>query len=179
MKTDTLRLRAPIGNGAFIAFIFSIFGWALIQAWFVRVAAPIVLQALAALLGISLAAIGHRRYRMQWLALPPAQPQSNRHRLLLDGACLLLLLVTGYILGQLVLSVWMSPLLIFAIGLTFAPWSRVPLCRRSFLVSGILFGAGAAYPLLFPAISSADPLRLLVAAWALWAAAVFALLHKY
>lgn len=179
MKTNSLQLKAPIGNGAFSAFVFSVVGWALIQTWCVAVAAPIVFQALAALIGICLAALGRRRYRLHWPALPPEQQRSNRTRKILDAGCCLLLLITGSILGQLVLAGWMFQLFIFGLGMTFVPWSRFPFCRRNFLVSGILFGAGVAYLLIFSAVP-ADSVRLLVAAWTLWSVALCALLlHKY
>ena len=178
MQTDTPRLKAPIGNGAFSVFVFSILGWALIEAWCVAIAAPIAFQILAALIGIAIAAIGCRRYRAQWPALPPEQVRSNGMRKFGVACGCLLVVITGNVLGRLALSQFISPMLVFAMGLTFVPWSRVPLCRRNFFKSSILFVSGAAYPLVFSTIST-DPIHLLAAAWALWSVACIALLHKY
>jgi hypothetical protein len=86
----------------------------------------------------------------------------------------MLLLLTGSILGQLVLWGWVTPLLAFAIGVTFVPWSRIPLCRRHFLVSISLIATGAGFYFLI-AGSALSSMQLAFSASAFW----MACLHAY
>jgi hypothetical protein len=69
------------------------------------------------------------------------------------------------------------PLVILAIGLTFVPWSRAPLCRRHFLAAATIIGAGTACPLLVVA-ASASPFVDVLAGWVFWISACFALLRR-
>lgn len=178
MKTNSGSLSAPVGNGAFIAFAYSIFGWALIQAWCVMLNTHIASQVAAALVGISIAALAIRRYRLQWPALRQRQSRSATQEKLINTSCSLLLLIIGYLIGELILSGWITPLVLLAAGLTLIPWSRIPLCRKYFLASVILMGTGIALTLTVSA-QPVDLIRFPLAAWVLWSMALVTLLHKY
>lgn len=171
-----VKLETPAQNGAFVALVFSIFGWALIETWVFAQHGAIFGHALVAMVGVPLVAIATRRYRLHW---PPTRSEhqlSNGRKISDAGGCVLLL-VTGYLLGQLVLAGWMFQMSIFTVALTFVPWSRISFCRRQFLASLILVAGAAAYP-VFAAASPVVPISYLTAGWVLFMTACLALLRQ-
>lgn len=173
---------APVHNSTFSAFIFSILAWTLFLAWSVKVKAGYGAQVLPTVIGIILAGIAVRRYKMHWpgsgLEESTLGQQGQRRRISRpDALPLVLMAMIGYGIAQLVFLGSAFLLLVFAFGASLVPWSRIPLCRNRFFVAGASVFAGAALPLLVTP-AHIDPFHFLFAAWALGTSACIALVFR-
>jgi hypothetical protein len=180
MKTDTVMLEKPFCNSVYSGFIFSIFGWVLFHIGLARFGAPINAHVLAVVLGSSFVGLAFLRYRRAWqsLSLQESKFERGQHYVLSTASSCLLLFAIGFAFAQLVPIVGATVLGVLAIGLSFFPWSRIPLCRRHFFASSAIICSGAAVPLLVNA-GSADLFCFPIAAWVVWTAALIALLRSY
>lgn len=132
----------------FCTLAFSFFGWALLQTSLTVAGVTVAAHAIVAVLGLTFVANAFRQCRLYWIEFGSAAAMRKRPFLAYmlkdsNAAWGALLLLMGGVLGALVLWGWVTPLLAFAIGLTFVPWSRIPLCRFHFIVSISLIATGA------------------------------------
>jgi hypothetical protein len=183
MISDNISLHASVNNSAFSSFFFSIFAWVLLHAWGVQLGAGLAPHAFAAFLGIGPAAVSLRRYRLYWatISIPP-RPAERPAKVgfnISNAGWGLLLLAIGSIVGRLILAGWVLPLAIVSIGLTFVPWSKIPLCRRHFFTSCALIGGGVACTLVVAGNHAAHLLAFPIACWVFWGSALIGLLRKF
>jgi hypothetical protein len=182
MSENPTKLRVVNQNTTFPAFFFAVYGTVLLGTAALSAGIGIYAQPFIALLFLFLAAGEYLRYR-RTLSLTVSAKESEAHRstkifTIRNAGWFILMLTLGTIFGQLVLVGYVTPMLIFVIGLQFLPWSCACACPRDFYTSSLLIAVGAAYPLLLAAGPIGTPMDLLIAGWVLWVGAVFAYLRR-
>jgi hypothetical protein len=182
MKTLEIGTRQEITNFAFSAFIFSTFGWALLEMQLIRNEARPTAHLLVALIALALVGVSFRRCRLWWPGLnhagdDGAKPFADRYAPRDLYPCLALL-TAGAVLAFFVSagSVFLLVLMASAIGVV--PWARIGFCRKHFFLSWGLLAAGGALVLL-AGPRSASPFPYLFGAWVLWFVALMELLVTY
>jgi hypothetical protein len=179
MAADNDGTKQVAANFSFSAFLFSVFGWALLEARLFEVGAGVQLHLASTALGLSVAALALRRRRRWWPAFAQVgaevqSPAPERHRIS-DVASCAALLAAGCVLA---LSGKAGSVGLFAVcagAFSFAPWSRIGFCRNHFFVSCAMLGAGAGAVLALTRAPQ-DSLFYLFWAWVLWAIALSELL---
>jgi hypothetical protein len=180
MKTQkTARVAASF---AFTALLFSMLGAALLETLQIRAHAWGRLHLLTASIDLIIVAIAFRRLRL-WskifdAAVPSLKPVSQRRFDVRDLGPCLGLVTAGCVLA---LSAKAGSFAFFAIcagAFSFAPWSRIDLCRSHCFISCAMVGAGAA-SVVAAAGSPQAPIIYLIWTWVLHFAAVVALLATY
>jgi hypothetical protein len=182
MQTDPMKLETTSRHHAFSAFVLSILGWLLLQAWNFQIGAGVRFHAFTALVGLALAGACFLRCRLYWSPSTRAgpitqQPGPFAQMRMVDAGSSIILLAIGIFMAQLARAGWVFPFAVFAVGLTFIPWSKIALCRRHFLASSLIVGLGGACAFLFTGGSS-NPVILPIASWILWFIACFLLLRR-
>jgi hypothetical protein len=131
MIRENVSLHTSINNSAFSSFFYAIFAWALLHAWGFQHGASPMLHAFIAFVGVGPVAASFRRYRLYWRAITMSPgPDQRRSRVAFNipnASWGLLLLAIGYAFGHLILVGFVLPLAVFSMGLTFVPWSKLPL----------------------------------------------------
>jgi hypothetical protein len=180
MKTSVDPLKDAGFDHAFIAFLFCVLGWGLLEpSLLVMHAGPVLHIALPlpALCITGVSALRYRRYRKNagHSCRPSAQGAQGFN--VKNTGWALLLFSAGAALGMFILGESTILLGLVAMGMLFIPWSRVPFCAQrpatSCLITGV--GSGAALAIGQDAISL---MFLPVASWLLWACACVAVLRQ-
>lgn len=178
----TIATTAGRSEFTFCALAFGLFGWALFHTSLGVRGAALSEHIRVALLGCIPVAIAYRnchRYRIEF-GNESVQNGISYFTLLLKNAnigWIILLFVLGAILGKVVLFGGITPLFAFALGVTFVPWSRIPICRRHFIASISIIAIGIAFTLLVNsrALSS---ISLAVSAMVFWMFFLFSLILR-
>jgi hypothetical protein len=180
MGTSTAKTGVMGPAPSFIAFVFSLAGWALLALWFLRMGAGFLAHGTAASVGLWLSFLSIRRPGIG----PGDRSQRERsatqeHRTFrgADAGWALLLLAVGAVLGVLVLRGGTIALGAAGIGLSFAPWSRVHFCRNHFGAACTMVWIGMA-SIMAPGYRSITPMFLPIACWVLWACACLGLFWR-
>ena len=179
MKAHIGVLKQTAANFAFSAFLLSMFGWALLETQLFNVAAGFKTHLLVNACGLAVSAVALRRCRLWWSLFTetdaltdPSVP--NRYRMRDITSCIAL--VTAGC--ALTLCAKTGSLTLFAIcagAFSLTPWSRVVFCRRHFVTSCMMLGAGAVSVFIVTKTPAA-PLSFFLCAWFLWMYALIALL---
>lgn len=177
MTTHKGRTEAAYINLAFSTFLFSTWGWALLEMQLVKVVAPLAIHLLASTLGVLLSALTFRRCRLWWPtfnnARTAAKPSRDLYRPRDLGSCLLLMTIGGVVAAA--MNYGSITLFILCAGaVSLVPWAKLAFCRQRFFVSWAMLTAGATVTML--AGSHSAPLLYPLSAWALWLIAVMELL---
>jgi hypothetical protein len=178
MEASSSNIKTSIVHPPFIALALSFFGWALIEAWLVSLQAIISLHLLASIPGIFLVYLSFRRLPKFRLRLFQTGTATLGFRFTAADVCETLLLCgIGGLLGTLILTGWSFPVIVVAMGIHFAPWWRLRLCREHFLgASTLLWLTGCL--VIATGYRTLDFLTLPIAGWALWTGATFSMLHS-
>lgn len=170
-----------ITNFAFSAFLFSTFGWILLETELAKNGAHLRAHLLASFLGLSLSALGFRRCKLWWPSFADtrtaAKPGQDRFGHAVWISCAALLAI-GAALGS---ALKMGSIFVFFLcagGLNLLPWTKINFGRLHYCVSWALLAAGAASVLL-TSTGSRMPFLYLLSAWGLWTIAVADLLVTY
>lgn len=177
MKANIDGRKATAANFAFSGFLFSVFGWALIEAQLLHVAAELKAHLLVAACGLGTSAVALRRCGLWWRSFAALdasinRPASNRYRISDVTSCVALA-AAGCVLA---FSAKTGSFVLFAIcagAFTWAPWSRFVFCRKHFFTSCSMLSAGAVSILIVTRIT-VNPGYFLWA-WFLWMYALVAL----
>lgn len=180
MDTNTAKTTELASPPLFIPFVFSIAGWAMLEAWLLQVGARFGAHGAATLCGAWLGYLCLRRPRIGRVAHPASvSTAAIEHRRFgsADAGWMAILLVLGGLMGALASLSSAVVLGAAAIALSLFPWSRVQLCRHYF------FGACAA---AWTGMLSVMALRhgyiaatfLPLACWVLWTTACISLLMR-
>jgi uncharacterized BrkB/YihY/UPF0761 family membrane protein len=135
---------------------------------------------MTALFGLGLAGMAVRRFRLYSSRQPG--PESTTKFIstvsfdIFDAVGCFLVLAIGFVLARIVISGSIAFFGLIAAAISFAPWLKVQFCRRHFILSCLLLQAAAASALFFSKPIT-DPMRLPLAAWALWTVAAVTLLR--
>ena len=180
MGTSTAKTGVIVPAPSFIAFVFSLAGWALLELWFLRTGAGFLAHGTAALVGLWLSFLSIRRPSIG----PSDRSQRERsatqeHRKFrsADAGWTLLLLAVGGVLGVLVLRGGTIALGAAAIGLSFVPWSRVHFCHNHFGAACMTVWIGMA-SIMTLGYRLITPMFLPIACWVLWACACLGLFWR-
>ena len=179
MKTDIDVAKPTAANFAFSAFLFSVFGWALMEAHLFNVAAGFKAHLLVTVCGLGVSAVALRRCRLWWALFAEMDASANRSTsnrdCTNDVTSCAALVAAGCVLA---LSAKTGSLTLFAICagvFNLAPWSRFVFCRRHFFTSCALLGAGAV-PVFIATRATVAPFSYLLWTWFLWMYVLVALL---
>jgi hypothetical protein len=179
MKADNGGPKPTAANFAFSALLFSVFAWALIETKLFNVAAGFRGHLLNTAFGLGVSAVALRRCRL-WssffagMGASTNRPAPNSHGISDLTSCVALV-AAGCVLG---LSASTGSITLFGIcagGFNLAPWSRFAFCRRHFITSCSMLGAGAVSVLIVTR-ATVDPFSYVLWAWILWTYALVALL---
>jgi len=178
--TNTAKAAGNASSRLFMAFAFSVGGWALLELWLLRVGAGLRAQGMAALCGLWLGYLSMRRPRIGRPDLLPSDTTALRPDRAFgaaDAGWAVCFVVLGGALGAIVLLSQTVVLGVAAIGLSFFPLSRVHFCRNHFFVACTAVWTGL---LSIPALGYRliAPMFLPVASWILWFSAGVALLAR-
>jgi hypothetical protein len=180
MGKSTASTEDTVPAGLFIAFTFSIAGWALLELSLLQTAAGLRAQGMAALWGLWLCLISIRRPRIGRAAPQNHDSLTTReHRKPSrpDAIWAVLLLVMGGTLGTLVLLGQIMVLGAACFGLVMVRWSRISFFRYHFLAACTAVLTGMAL-IIGPDFRSIDPIVLPIASWVFWAFATISILLR-
>jgi hypothetical protein len=180
MKIFSSKPSAGAPAPSFIGFVFSLTGWAFIEVWLIGRHVSPRTHLVPALIALYLALSSIRRSKLaredfrredhlpapQWDKLGAKQ---------LGWA--LILLFAGATMGALIGTNSMFFVGIGAVGLSYVPWSRVPLCRDHLIVASLAMCTGMALPMLIT-YRNLDLIFPLLTAWVFWTCAVFTVLGQ-
>lgn len=179
MKADSNALKLTAANFAFSAFLFLVFGWALMEAQLFHIAAGFRAHLVLAATCSGASVVALRRCRLWWSLFADMdtgvnRTAANRYRVG-DVASSLALLAAGCVLALSAKSDLITLFAICAGAFSLAPWSRFAFCRRHFFASCLMLGAGAA-PIFIVTRGTTGPFDYLLWTWFLWMYAAVALL---
>lgn len=180
MGKSTVNNAGTVPGPLFIAFTFSIAGWALLALWLLQTGAGLRSQGVAALWGLWLCFVSVRRPRIGRAASrKDASLTTREHRKpsRRDAVWAVLFLVMGATLGTLVLLDQTTVLGVACLGLVMVPWSRVSFCRNHLLAASTAVWTGMV-SIIAPNYRSIDPIFLPIACWVFWAFATISLLLR-
>ena len=171
MKADIGGPKLTAANFAFSAFLFSVFGWALMEAQLFNVAAGFKAHLLVTVCGLGVSAVALRRCRLWWSSFaamdsPINRSAPNQYRISDVTSCVALV-AAGCVLA---LSAKTGSLALFAIcagAFNLAPWSRFTFCRRHFFTSCSMSCAGAVSVFIVTK-ATVEPFSYLLWVWFLW-----------
>lgn len=179
MEASPSGTEKPIVHPPIIALALTFFGLALIEAWLASLHARPSSHVLAAIPGLLLVSLSIRRsptFRIWFFHKGSDAARYGRFDAC-DAGTALLLSATGSLLGVLVLSGMVVPLVIVAMGIQFIPWWRLRLCRDHFFgASTLLWLTGCL--VIAAGYRTIDFMTLPIAGWALWTCACFSLLQS-
>lgn len=174
MEADKVQGRS---SPPFVLFVFSLAGWALVNAWFYLLEADIRAYAVVAVPGLILTVLSVLRGSA---GKPDDGNGTGRARQTRrEVACSVALLFgAGALLGGLVVSGWLLPFAVLALACLCIPWPRFAVGRRHFgwsstiTLCGWLSASVAGH-------GAVQVMSLLLAGWALWLAVCCALLVQF
>ena len=169
MKPFANEMQFVAPNRPFFAFVFSILGWGLLEAWLLTVYTGAFHHVASTLSGACLATVAIRRCRESREIHAGAASCSP-----VQGTFFPLIL--GCLMGTLVVLAWMLPLGAMTVALLFLPWPRAAF-GANFLRSSFVFLAGAATAVAL-GYRQIPFVGLPAAAWTLWLCSSMALLHR-
>jgi hypothetical protein len=178
MTVENSGVAPATANFAFSAFLFSVFGWALLETQLFNAAAGVGGHLFISAFGLAITAIALRRCRLWWPLFADAGEGAKRSSTrdhIGDVIGCVALVAAGCVLG---LSAKTGSIALFAIcagAFSLVPWSRIGLCRRHFFISCAMLGTGAA-SILVVARDTRHPLIYLLWAWIFWVIALSELL---
>jgi hypothetical protein len=182
MRTPKIGTKQEITNFAFSAFLFSTFGWILLETQLIRVGARPTAHLVVSALALALSAISFHRCRLWWPSFNHPRdddPKSDTNRDILRDLCSCLgLLTAGAVLAFFVNAGSIVLLVLIAGGIGLVPWARIDFCRKHFFVSWGMLGCGGAVVLVLGPRTQ-FPFGYLLGAWVLWFVAVVELLVTY
>jgi hypothetical protein len=166
MIATNAKSKARLTDSIFSSFVLSVFGWAVLQSYSLRHGASIPAHILVATAGLTLSYVSIRRYQAHWPADAglPVEQTANTIRTVGWYA---LLLAVGSALAFFAVAGGMGLLAIFAGGMNFLPWSRIPVCRDRFFVSSGMIAACAAFEVVAFGRST-DPVANILITWVCW-----------
>lgn len=178
MIKSSVRSRNFATHSLFGAFVLTVFGWGLLQAWCLQVRAGVLLHLVVALPGLVQCGIILYRYHQHWPIAPKhasdQQPNVRNHAWGRALAPYLLLIAVGAVAALFVMAESFFLVMLAALGLVMVPWARISICVHHFFLSSLSLLIGAALPVFVR--GSLHPLYHLLTAWALLAVACIALL---
>jgi hypothetical protein len=180
MNTNSAKIEMAVSDSSFIAFVFSLAGFALVEAWLLILGAGFPAHGIALVLGLPpgfMAIRGTWRDRndLRFSDTAAAGPRRGFNTFNLVSAALLI--AAGAVLGLLILYAQAFPLVIGAASLTFVPWSRISFYRRHFIAACMSIWIGIASVLAI-GHQIIDVIFLPLACWVLWAFACVGLLRR-
>lgn len=165
---------------SFIGFVFSLTGWAFIEVWFIGRHVGPGAHLVPALITLYLAFSSIRRSKLAREDFRtddhPSAPQRDKPGAKQLGWALMLMLA-GAMMGVLIGTNSVFFVGIGAVGLSYVPWSRVPLCRDHLIVASLAMCTGVALPMLI-AYRNLDLIFPLLTAWVFWTCALCAVLGR-
>jgi hypothetical protein len=144
MITNEAKSRVTLTNRIFSSFVLSVFGWGLIQAWSLRYGASVMINGLVAAVGLALSGVAIHRCLRHWPSAATSKQEAfiEATKVRTIGWSTLLVAI-GCVLGVLA-AADLFLLAVFAVGVNFVPWSKIPVCHSHFFVSAGMIGSGAA-----------------------------------
>jgi hypothetical protein len=179
MRADTSDVNEAAFDQTFVAIVFSLLGWALLEAWLLVVHAGPALHIMPSVPALCIAGIPllrYRRYRKN-TGVSPLPSARGQRGLGADTGWTLLCLALGGLLGMSILGGSAFVLTIPAAGMLFVPWSRSTFHVKEPLVSCLAtwLGTGAVLAIGHHQIK---PMFLPIATWVLWSCACVAVLSQ-
>lgn len=176
MGKDTVTTADTVSGPHFIALVFSVAGWAVLELFLLQIGAGGRAHCMTALFGLLLGYLSIRRPRIGRPGLPSAEIGASQHHRLgrAELGWVLLFVVAGAVLGTLVLEGDTIILGIVTISLALAPWSRMHFCRSYLLLACTAVWTGMV-SVIVPGRSSIAPMFLPIASWVLWASTLISL----
>lgn len=165
---------------SFIGFVFSLLGWAFMEALLIGQHIGPRAHLVPALIALYLAFSSIKRSKLAREDLGIGDHPSASQRNKLEGKQLgwaLILLLAGAMMGALIGTGSVFFVAIGAVGLSYVPWSRISLCRDHLIVASIAMCTGVALPMLI-IYRPLDPIYRLLVAWVFGLCAVFAVLGR-
>ncbi|TFW29879.1 hypothetical protein [Massilia horti] len=183
MKTFKIGTEQEIRNFAFSAFLFSTFGWALLEIQLLGAHARPIAHLLASVPALPLSAVSFRRCRLWWPSFDDphddgAKFNADRHFLRDDLCPCSALVVTGAVLAFFVNGGSIFLLGLVAGGISLVPWARIAFCNKHFFVSWTMLALGGA-AVLIVGPRAQFPFQYVIGAWVLWFIALTQLLVTY
>lgn len=172
MRINVTRATRIFPAPLFIAFTFSVAGWALLEMWLVQMRAGLRMHGIALLIGIWFCYFSARRPRIGQFDHPADREEDTAGRLPppsveVDFRWAVLLFILGCLLGVSVLSSLTMLVLVVAGPMTVIPWAQVRFCRTHFFAACSAVWTGMLLVLAFGHALIA-PFTLALASWALW-----------
>lgn len=165
---------------SFIGFAFSLIGWAFIEAWLIAHHIGPRAHLVPTLIALYLAFSSIKRSTLTRQDLRTGDHSSAQQGDKLGAKQLgwaLILLLAGAMMGALIGTGSVFLVGMGAAGLSYAPWSRIPLCRDRPVVASLAMCTGVALPTLIT-YRSFDPIYLVLMGWVFELCAVFAVLGR-
>lgn len=178
MRSPSPSVSAP--SATFIGLAFSLSGWLLAGAGLLSVHAGLRAHLISTLMALYLVFCSTKRLKLaqQFLHERPGSPATQRSSsAAVQVAWALLPLMTGVLVGVLILGGSTVLLGLATCVFTFVPWSRVPICRDRIVVASVLMCIGMGLPMLV-ARHPISPIFLFICAWLLWLCATFAIFNR-
>jgi hypothetical protein len=171
MKTAKKTTAATGADVAFSSFLFAIVGWALREVRHVQTGAGWRSHVVTTALGLLICAIALRRYKRLWTAeITVGQLVDGLRLELREAPKWIALLFIGAVFTMFVKAGSFFILSIYLTAVGFAPWSKLSLCRRHFVLSSLVIAIGAASTLFLGRLP-VDPSLLPLSALFFWAIA--------
>ncbi|MFC4930373.1 hypothetical protein [Massilia sp. GCM10023247] len=176
MDSDNIQNVKRRPYWSFVAFLYSLLGWLLFEAWLVLLGAGLLLHIFAAIPGATL--IMRSALRPEIDRINPAErKKSPATESRWGGVSCALLYVLGAFFGVLVLGGSLTLLGIVALSFIFFPWARLSFTRNHFAVSCAITMGGFA-SIIAIEHRFIETMFLPLAAWAFWSCACCALLFR-
>lgn len=164
----------------FIGLVFALIGWGLLEIGLLSQHVRIQAHLIPAAIFLYLASSSLRRLKpSQRIPIDKdgySAPQRRGSPALQTG-CALFLLMAGALAGAVILAGSIGLLGLALVALTYAPWSRLALCRERIVIASITMCAGTGLTLLFNH-HAINTVFFLIAGWLFWLCAICAVLGR-
>jgi hypothetical protein len=180
MNTNTAKTEMAVSDSSFMALVFALGGFALVEAWLLILGAGLSAHGIALAFGLPLGLMAMRgtwRDRNDLRFSDTSAVRSHRGARTFNLVSAALLIAAGTVLGLLILYARAFPLAIGAASLTFIPWSRICFYRRNFIAACMSIWTGTGFVLAI-GHQIIDVMFLPLACWVLWAFACIGLLRR-
>lgn len=161
---------------SFIAFLYSLLGWLLFEAWLVLLDAGFLLHIFVAIPGATLIIRSALRPEID-RNNQAEREKSPATESLWSGTSCALLYVLGVFFGAMILGGSFTLLGVVALSFIFFPWARLSFTRNHFAISCAITMGGFA-SIIAIEHRSVETMFLPLAAWAFWSCACCALLFR-
>lgn len=173
------KFDSSINELSFIALVYAVSGWGLLEIWLFIMQAGFRWHSIAALPAGLLICLAIKGSPLYWRGMSREAARRTQYRASssVDTWSVLVLLAAGILPG--LLMIWGETVLLGIVvpALAFVPWMRLPLCRRHSGMSCMIIWVGSACTVL-SGQHKLHPMSLPFACWVMWLCATFVLLRR-